>query len=96
MKVEIDGTRIYSQADLHRALADMLDFGPYYGANLSALWDRLTTDVERPIEVIWHNTEASRDHMGEEQFAQIRDLLQAVAEQDRAYEQSDRFTVSFL
>ncbi|MGW9436904.1 barstar family protein [Streptomyces sp. NPDC055607] len=95
MKVEIDGARIHSQADLHRALAGMLDFGPYYGANLSALWDRLTTDVERPVEVIWHNTEASRDHMGEEQFTQIRDLLQAVAEQDRAYEQSDRFTVTF-
>ncbi|MCK6885045.1 barstar family protein [Enterobacter roggenkampii] len=26
-----------------------LDFGPYYGRNLDALWDRLSTDVERPV-----------------------------------------------
>ncbi|MFJ3164185.1 barstar family protein [Streptomyces kanasensis] len=96
MKAEIDGTQIHSQADLHRALAVMLDFGPYYGANLSALWDRLTTDVERPVEIIWHNTEASQDHMGEEQFTQIRDLLQAVAEQDKSSERSDPLTVRFL
>ncbi|RSS37115.1 barstar family protein [Streptomyces sp. WAC08241] len=96
MKAEIDGAQIHSQADLHKTLARTLDFGPYYGANLSALWDRLTTDVERPVEVIWHNTEASRDHMGEEQFTQIRDLLQAVAEQDETHEQSNRFTVRFL
>ncbi|MFJ4343294.1 barstar family protein [Streptomyces sp. NPDC088915] len=96
MKAEIDGTQIHSQTDLHRALAHIFDFGPYYGANLSALWDRLTTDVERPVEIIWHNTEASQNHMGEEQFTQIRALLQAVAEQDETHEQSNQLTVRFL
>ncbi|MFC7897648.1 barstar family protein [Streptomyces sp. NPDC057381] len=96
MKAEIDGTQIHSPADLHRALTDLLDFGPYYGANLSALWDQLTTEVERPVEIIWHNTKDSQDHMGEEQFTQIRDLLQAVAEQDKTHERSNRLTVRFL
>ncbi|EOG8017508.1 barstar family protein [Enterobacter ludwigii] len=27
-----------------------LDFVPYYGRNLDALWDRLSTDVERPVK----------------------------------------------
>ncbi|MGQ4357915.1 barstar family protein [Streptomyces drozdowiczii] len=53
MRIAIDGTHIGSQADLHRFLAGPLDFGPYYGHNLSALWDRLSRDVERPVEIVW-------------------------------------------
>lgn len=41
-----------------------LDFGPYYGRNLDALWDRLSTDVERPVKIIWLNSELSRIHLG--------------------------------
>ncbi|MBF6467836.1 barstar family protein [Nocardia beijingensis] len=60
MRVTIDGARIRTDADLHRALWAPLDFGPYYGRNLNALWDRLTTDVERPVEIVWKNSGTSR------------------------------------
>ena len=37
MRVTIDGAQIRTHADLHNALGDLLDFGPYYGHNLNAL-----------------------------------------------------------
>ncbi|MFJ7629256.1 barstar family protein [Streptomyces sp. NPDC097595] len=95
MRVEINGAEMRSQADLHRVLAGALDFGPYYGANLAALWDRLTVDVERPVEIIWRHASASRALMGEEQFIKVRDLLEAVAEQDLVYEWAERLTITF-
>ncbi|MGW1297225.1 barstar family protein [Streptomyces sp. NPDC002533] len=95
MRVEINGTDISSQTDLHRVLAGALDFGPHYGANLNALRDRLTVDTERPVEIIWHNTSTSRALMGEESFTQVHDLLETIAEQDRSFGWTDRLTVKF-
>ncbi|MGW2857185.1 barstar family protein, partial [Streptomyces sp. NPDC001215] len=65
MRIEIDGAAIRSESDLHEFLSRALDFGPYYGANLSALWDRLSTDVERPVEIVWKESELSRTALGE-------------------------------
>ncbi|MEU2027278.1 barstar family protein [Streptomyces sp. NPDC016469] len=93
--MEIDGAEIRSQVDLHRVLAGPLDFGPYYGANLAALWDRLTVDAERPVEIVWRHASASRALMGEEHFIQVRDLLEAVAEQDRSHGWAERLTIEF-
>lgn len=95
MRVEIDGARIRSVSDLHEALSEALDFGPHYGANLSALWDRLSTDVERPVEVVWKESALSRAALGEREFEKIRDLLLRVQLQDESFGWSDRFTVKF-
>ena len=95
MRIEIDGARIHSERDLHDVLSEALDFGPYYGANLSALWDRLSTDVERPIEIIWTKSEISRTALGESAFERIRDLLLRVQAQDRSFGWVDRFSVTF-
>ncbi len=53
VRVQLDGTQIRTEADFHRHVAALLDFGPYYGHNLDALWDRLSTDVPRPVHLIW-------------------------------------------
>lgn len=95
MRVTIDGTTIRSEADLHALLAQELDFGPYYGHNLDALWDRLTTDVERPVELIWQNAGASRAQLGAELFDRISALLERVARRDESYEENRRLTVRF-
>ena len=75
MRVTIHGALIRSESDLHDALADKLDFGPYYGRNLDALWDRLSTDVERPVELVWENSEVSKGLLGAEIFERISSLL---------------------
>ncbi|WP_406364791.1 barstar family protein [Streptomyces sp. NBC_01546] len=95
MRIEIDGAAILSQRDLHEFLSRALDFGPYYGANLSALWDRLSTDVERPVEIVWKESELSRRALGESEFEKIRDLLLRVQSQDESFGLSHRFSVTF-
>ncbi|MFD5429500.1 barstar family protein [Streptomyces sp. NPDC127084] len=95
MKVVIEGAANRTLPDLHGFLARALDFGPFYGANLSALWDRLTTDVERPVELVWKDADLSRTALGQATFDQIRDLLLRVQEQDRSREESKRFSVTF-
>ncbi|ARH94935.1 barstar family protein [Streptomyces lydicus] len=95
MRIEIDGSAIHSERDLHEFLSRALDFGPYYGANLSALWDRLSTDVERPIEIVWKRSGLSRTALGESEFEKVRDLLLRVQSQDESFGWSDRFSVIF-
>ena len=60
--VFLDGERLLSPDDLHRAFADALDFPDYFGSNLDALRDCLT-DVTEPVTVIAVHTEALKDHM---------------------------------
>jgi ribonuclease inhibitor len=75
-------------------LSEQLDFGPYYGANLAALWDRLSTDIERPVRLIWKNAASSRTALGDELFAEIVRLFRDVEQQDRDFGLSQVFTFS--
>lgn len=95
MRVIIDGALIRSESDLHDALARQLDFGPYYGRNLHALWDRLSTDVPRPVEIVWEDSETSRVLLGTDEFEKIKSVLVRVMDQDKSLELSEKFTVSF-
>jgi ribonuclease inhibitor len=94
--VTISGELIVSELDLHNALAAALDFGPYYGRNLDALWDRLTTDVERPVRLVWNNSAQSRKNLGDEKFEQIVRLLRDVEAEDVSIGYRDRLSVDIL
>ncbi|EKY3120947.1 barstar family protein, partial [Cronobacter turicensis] len=52
-EIILDGKKIENESEFHSVMSDLLNFGPYYGRNLDALWDRLSTDVERPVKIIW-------------------------------------------
>ena len=95
MRVVIDGKAIRSEADLHDQLAGPLDFGPYYGRNLSALWDRLYRDVERPVELVWRDAAVSEENLGAELFAKIAQLMTDVMTEDAPHSPENRFTVRF-
>ena len=92
MRVVLDGSRVKSERDFHRELATLLDFGPYYGANLDALWDRLSADVERPVHLHWAASGTSRAAMGSLTFDRIERILQKTVDQDAAFNWADRFT----
>ncbi|MET9063472.1 barstar family protein [Streptosporangium sandarakinum] len=92
MRVIVDGRQISSGADLHLLLADSLDFGPHYGNNLAALWDRLSTDVERPVELIWTHWEESKMNLGDDLFEEICRILNRAQAQDMAFKLHARFT----
>ena len=61
--VFLDGEKILSHADLHRAFAQALEFPEYYGKNLDALRDCLTDETE-PVGVIAVHADLLREHMG--------------------------------
>ena len=86
----LDGSRVLSEDDFHREAAALLDFGPYYGRNLHALWDRLSTDIERPILLIWKESEISRAHMPDT-FQMIVDVLERTRQQDISLGWADKF-----
>ncbi|MEZ4451109.1 MAG: barstar family protein [Nannocystaceae bacterium] len=64
MQIVIDGNSIRSESDLHDALQRHLDFGPHYGRNLNALWDVLSTDIPRPLTIVWKDAAQSRKALG--------------------------------
>ncbi|SDG38029.1 ribonuclease inhibitor [Lentzea fradiae] len=90
--VELDGSHLRSEADVHRELARLLDFGPFYGHNLDALWDRLTTDVPRPVHLVWLHAEASRTAIGPSLDRVLKLLDDVVAWDERLDLDGGRFT----
>jgi ribonuclease inhibitor len=60
----IDGELILSERDFHNFVSKLLDFGPYYGNNLDALWDRLSSGIGKNIVLHWKNSALSRTKLG--------------------------------
>lgn len=81
MIAEIDGSRIRSESDFHVAIALALGLPHHYGRNLDALWDILSSDVERPVQLIWNRSALSQVEMPVE-FDLIVSLLHKVERQD--------------
>ena len=66
MEIEIRGNEIFSDKDFHNQLAKALDVEQYYGKNLDALWDLLSFNIERPLIIIWQNSDISKHNIGED------------------------------
>ncbi len=60
----LDGERIRSLDDLYDRLASGLGFPQYFGRNLDALWDTLSSDVQGPFEIVWKGADMSKKLMG--------------------------------
>jgi ribonuclease inhibitor len=86
MIVIVDGTKIHSERDLHEILMNELGLGDFYGYNLAAL----TTDVVRPVKIVWKHSEQSRVALGNEIFAKYVKLFNDAVEQDVLYGLEDR------
>lgn len=77
MDIEIFGKEIKNEMDFHRQFNKYADY-PYYGHSLPALRDVLTGMLERPVHLIWHNSEVSKEILGEtyqyiiEMFEEVR------------------------
>ena len=70
----IDGDIMNSEKDFHRNLAEVLDFGPYYGNNTDALWDMLSSGMACGFFICWKNSSTSKERLGEK-FDIIIDLF---------------------
>jgi ribonuclease inhibitor len=94
VEIVIDGRSIFAEEDLHKILAQQLDFGPFYGNNLAALEDRLTTDIERPFQIIWESSDVSRRQLGNLLFDKIVSIFKFVEEQDVSFGLKEKFSYS--
>jgi len=94
MKVIIRGNEIHSESDFHKKISEAFEFSDYYGKNLDALWDYLSTEVERPVSLIWKDSELSKKFMGDD-FDKLAKLLDRVVKQDIEWGLDDKFEVHF-
>lgn len=83
--VILDGSKINSKEDFHKQIAELLDFGPYYGENLDALWDVMTGGVELKVLLHWVNSEYSKKALGEDYYELILSIFNDVKEQTAMY-----------
>lgn len=77
----IDGQDLYGQKDLHNQIAKTLDFPSYYGANLDALHDMLTS-WQTPIIIYLVNLDALSEHLGAAYSKKFLKLLLDVEEKN--------------
>lgn len=76
----ISGLFIRSLDDFYTEISRALNFPEYFGRNLDALWDVLTTEIEGPCELIWEDAAKSRKWMGKD-FERISGLLKEVEDE---------------
>ncbi|MFZ6733664.1 barstar family protein [Undibacterium sp. Ji42W] len=93
MIIELYGESLGSEGDFHEALANALDLSEFYGRNLDALWDVLSIDVERPLQLVWINSEKSKQAMGA-RFDQIVKILRRVEQYDLEAKYKNRFELA--
>lgn len=62
----LDGKAIGSLDDLYDALSIRFSLPAYFGRNLDALWDVLSTDVGGSFEIVWKHAGNSRKLMGKD------------------------------
>lgn len=89
-EIILDGTNIENEHDFHEVMSALLAFGPYYGGNLDALRDRLSNDVERPVTIIWLNSEQSKKYLGE-CFDRIVQIFEQTKQQDIQFKWDEKF-----
>ncbi|GLI39954.1 barstar family protein [Geobacter hydrogenophilus] len=76
----ISGRSVHSLNELYDELARQLPLPDYFGRNLDALWDVLSTDIEGPVELIWEDSEHSKRSMGKD-YERVVSLLRDLAKE---------------
>ncbi|MBR2262785.1 MAG: barstar family protein [Firmicutes bacterium] len=76
----IDGRKIRSKADLHQTLKDQLELPEYYGANLDALYDCLSTANEE-TEIYIEGVQKLKSNL-EGYYAQLITMLEDACEEN--------------
>ena len=71
---KLPGKAIHSLDEFYTEITRSLHLPDYFGRNLDALWDVLTTDIPGPVELIWEDSAASKSSMGKD-FGKVASLL---------------------
>jgi len=79
-KYVLDGQAIQSLDSFYKEIAKVLPLPDYFGRNLDALVDVLTTDLAGPCEILWEKSALSKQAMNRD-FQRIRSVLKHVAQE---------------
>lgn len=63
-KIEFDCAQVSDRADLHRLLAQLLEFPAWYGGNLDAMYDCLT-ELDRDVELTLLHWRQLKESLGD-------------------------------
>lgn len=63
-KVIIEGNQVKTESDFHQIMKRHFDFGPYYGNNLHAFWDMLSSGELENSHIIWIHSNESKKSLG--------------------------------
>ena len=83
-KFKLSGKAIGNLQEFYDEMARKLPFPDYFGRNLDALWDVLTTDIEGPVELVWEDSAASKKSMGKA-FDKVSALLRDVEKERKDF-----------
>jgi len=76
----LEGASVRSLNELYDELARCLPLPDYFGRNLDALWDVLSSDIEGPFEIVWRSAELSKQAMGAD-FDRVATLFEELQEE---------------
>jgi ribonuclease inhibitor len=79
-KYVLDGQAIQSLDSFYKEIAKVLPLPDYFGRNLDALADVLTTDLDGPCEILWEHSAVSKQAMSRD-FQRIRTVLKRAAQE---------------
>ena len=60
----LDGSKIRSLDDLYDQISNQISLPGHFSRNLDALWDVLSADIEGPFEIIWKQSDISKNLLG--------------------------------
>ncbi|WP_300382471.1 barstar family protein [Clostridium sp.] len=87
----LNGEDFHNISALHKSLKTKLAFPDYYGENLDALWDCLTTDITLPVSVCWLNFSKSLEYLG----AYATSILDLLIDVSNYHGDAFKFTYSY-
>jgi len=80
-EIRLNGSKMTDRDAAHAYLKRKLDLPEYYGENLDALWDCLSTDFS-PKKIIIRRPEKIKENLGEYGEAMIQLFQEAADEND--------------
>ncbi len=78
----LNGKSIHSLDEFYDEISGRLSLPAYFGRNLDALWDVLSTEVEGPAELVWQDAQTSRQAMGEDFEKVVKVLMELEGERE--------------
>jgi len=74
IEIYFDGRVMLDKNTIHSEIKNKLNLPDYYGNNLDALWDCLTSWVDTPVHIVWQYS-AITEGANREYFKEVVSLL---------------------